>query len=53
MRIISSLVLSLLFASSSYATKVDYKYLGTIKQSSPAFLSIDSFPGQTDSLLIS
>ena len=49
----SSIILSLLLAGTALSSKVDYRYLGRITQSQPAFVKIDNFPGQAPSLLVS
>jgi len=47
------ILISLLLAGASLAYKVDYRYLGRISQSQPAFVKVNNFPGQSPSLFVS
>jgi hypothetical protein len=50
---LSTLLLSSLLVSCGFAANVDYRYLGRIETTNPAFLSVEKFPGQPEFLLIS
>ena len=48
-----ALISSAVLVTCGFASDVAYRYLGTIKTPSPAFISVQKFPNQPEMLLIS
>ena len=50
---LATLALSALMVTVGFASEIGYKYLGRIKTTNPAFISVEKFPNQPEFLLIS
>lgn len=53
MKQLATLLLSAAFALCGTASQIGYRYLGKIATTSPAFLSVQQFPGEPEFLLLS